>query len=955
LAVWAALLLAVAGCTAPAAPGVPPAVAAKAETASPRYDYRETKMANGLRVITLENQACPIVAVQLWYHVGSKNDQPDRTGFAHMFEHMMFRGTARLGSTDHFDYIRRTGGSCNAFTSNDVTVYHEVLPANQLELALWLESERLAFLKVDRESFQTERKVVEEERRMGRNRPYGTLQDKLLAEVFHVSPYRWPVIGDAAQLRAATVPELRAFWQRYYTPNNCTLVVVGAVTHDQVRQLAGKYFAWIPRGADLPTITVREPMPQERRVVMIQEENAPAPLVGIGYRTVPTTHPDTPALGLLDDILSGGHSSRLYRDLVVQRQLAVHVDSFDEGLEMEGVFGVGAAMIPVVGDPQKVLAAIEEHIARVRQEPVSEKELLKARNRALLAQVTGSLRTSSKAFALGEAAVLEGDTARVNQKLDKIRAVTAADILRVARTYLVPEKALVVLVPMHLPEAAKSAKADSPDAATPAATEAAPAVPAKEAAAVEDSPGGRAIVRPKDLPEAPPVAGLLKGRPKRPHTSATLPNGLQVIVVPDRSLPYVTVDLRLLAGAWTEAKPGAASMTMNLLTRGTARHTEAELAEELDTYAIHLNGEAGSDGAALSASCLSEHLPRAMGLLAETALTPSFPQKEFERRCRQLHSDLSISMTTPSYLANREFQRQVYGTHPYSRTSTGEPADIDRLTVGDLRQWYRQFARPDMAVLIFAGDVEPEAALKLARQAFGQWPAEGPKPKVTLPEFPAPSPTHIVLVDCPGTAQSEIRIGQSLPSFTRHDPGYGAAEVVNGYFGGSFSSWLNEAVRVKRGLTYSVSGGFGDGRFGGQFSVRTFSKSESAAEAVTAILEEIARLRTAAPTAAELAKTQTHFLGAFAGDHETAQQVAGDFWLIASQGLPDNYIDALLDGISRVDAGGCLAVADKLVDPAKLTVVVAGDAAKMKAALEKIAPVTVVKPGGGQASAVGEK
>ena len=238
---------------------------ASACAAGPRqYDFREKTLDNGLRVITLEDPTSPIVAVHLWYHVGSKDEQPERQGFAHMFEHMMFRGTDRLGTEEHFKHIRRNGGSCNAYTSFDQTVYIQTLPANQLELALWLEAERMGFLRIDQTSFDTERKIVEEERRLGLNRPYGTLPEKALREVFKVHPYGWTPIGNIAHLRASAAQELREFWNRYYVPNNATLVIVGDIKHDEAQKLAKRYFGWMPRGHGAEA----DPGDRERGVVL---------------------------------------------------------------------------------------------------------------------------------------------------------------------------------------------------------------------------------------------------------------------------------------------------------------------------------------------------------------------------------------------------------------------------------------------------------------------------------------------------------------------------------------------------------------------------------------------------------------------------------------------------------------------------------------------------------------
>ncbi len=414
------------------------------------YDYRQSTLENGLQVITLEDHSCPIVSVQIWYHVGSKDEDSERQGFAHMFEHMMFRGTDRLGPTDHFDLIRQTGGTTNGYTNFDSTTYLETLPSNQLELALWLEAERMALLRIDQESFDTERKVVEEERRMGLNRPFGTLIENVMPELFRVHPYQWTPIGKIPHLRAATVAELRDFWNRYYVPNNATLVIVGDVDHEAALTLARKYLGWIPRVDDPPRVTVREPLPEKEREVTIREPNAPVPLVMISYRTVPVSDDDAVPLDLLSTILAGGSSSRLYRELVAEKQLAVAADSIGLALEQDGMLGFMAVLSPEGSQPADVLEVIQRQIDRVRSEPVSASELTKAKNQQLSALVTQNLTIDRKARAIGYAAVVEGDVSRVNQQIDAVRAVTVEDLQRVAQTYLSPDRSLVIRVPRNL-------------------------------------------------------------------------------------------------------------------------------------------------------------------------------------------------------------------------------------------------------------------------------------------------------------------------------------------------------------------------------------------------------------------------------------------------------------------------------------------------------------------------
>jgi zinc protease len=917
-AVLAVLVLGVVGCQRPE------------RFEAGRFDYRCTKLENGLEVITLEDFSCPIVAVQLWYHVGSKDEQAERHGFAHMFEHIMFRGTDKLGPTDHFAYIRRVGGMSNGFTGFDRTVYEETLPARQLELALWLEAERMTFLKIDQKSFDTERKVVEEERRMDLNQPYGTLYEKMLAEIFKVHPYHWLPIGNIPNLRAASVQELRDFWMRYYVPSNATLIIVGAVKHEEAQRLARRYFGWIPRYDEPAKVTVKEPEPAEKRTVKPKEENAPAPLVGVVYRTVPINNKDSVAVDLLAEILGGGRSSRIYRELVAEKQLAVGAEAVSWSLEQDGLFGAGAVMSPVGGDANSILEIIEGHISRLRTEAVSERELMKAKNQMLRGLVTSNLGIESKARMLGSAAVEYGDVSQVNRQLDDIRKVTAADIQRVANEYLTDERTLEVKVERNLLGAASGMLGIAKEEETPITAE-----PEK----VTPKPGRGGLERGGDWPKEAPFAKISAAKITPKYSSKKLENGLKVLVVPNHEVPFVSIQLGFLSGAWTESKPGTAAMTMQMLAKGTSKHSEGELADELETYAISLSGTGEMDTSMVNIGCLTEYTELAMGLLGEVALTPSFPEEEFEKLRKQVLTSLAVSSAEPEYVADREFRRKLYGEHPYSRTATGEVEDVNALVIEDLKGWWSKFARPDAAVLIFSGDIEEEKAFELAKETFGGWKVSGERPDIKMPPLAEAAETHIYLVGLPGSTQSQIRVGQR--GITRHDDGYFVSRIVSNYFGWAFNSRLNESIRVAKGLTYGVWGGYTAERFAGEFEVGTFSKTESTAEAVRAVLEEIGRLKTEGPSDDELESSRSYILGSFVRGRETPQQIASDLWLIESQDLSEDYLERLLDGIAKAKRADCERLVRETIKPDKLVIIVVGEAEKLKEGLEKIAPVTV--------------
>ncbi|MHC4722033.1 MAG: M16 family metallopeptidase, partial [Planctomycetota bacterium] len=746
--------------------------------------------------------------------------------------------------------------------------------------------------------------------------------------LFKVHPYRWMPIGDLGHLRAASVGELRDFWTQYYVPNNTTLIIVGDVGHTEAQTLAKRYFGWIPPWPEPERVQIREPLADGPRMVIIDDENAPAGLAGMIWRTVPHGHKDEVVLDLLSEILGGGNSSRLYRELVAQKQIAVKTMATTWNAEHDGIFIAGAMYRPQQ-DPNELSEAIERHIKKIRAEGVTEQELIKARNQMLKLIVTRNLTVKTKSEMLGSAAVVVGDTSHANKILDEVRRVSREDMQRVAVKYLIDRHVLKGVVRPNPKGQMAGAKDDETAPITAEREEKAP------------PPGRKGVGRSEDFPAEAPFAALKAFKPTPEYSSRTLDNGMKVIVVPNHEVPFVSFTLGLLNGAWTEDKPGTASMAMQMLTKGTAKHTEAALAEELERYAISMAGSAGMDTSQVNANCLSEHLGRAMELLAEVVLEPAFDEPEFDKLRKQALTTLAVQAATPNYLADKEFRKRLYGRHPYARTVTGEPSDVEALKVEDLKLWWANFIRPNKATLIFAGDIDEAKAVALAQRALGDWKkgTAGPAPQPA--EIPTTSDTHIYIVDRPGSAQSVIRVGQL--GITRHQqPEYFISRIVSNYFGWSFNSRLNDTIRVKKGLTYAVFGGYTAQALGGDFKINTFTKTDSTAETVKVTLDEIRRLQDEVPTKMELGDSKSYFAGSFVRHRETPQQVARDLWLIESQKLGDDYLERLLAKIAQTTEEDCDNLVDETLNPGKMIIVVVGDAAKIKEQLEKIAPVTVV-------------
>jgi zinc protease len=893
------------------------------------YDFKDIKLDNGLRVITLEDFSTPIVAVQVWYHVGSKNEDPTRQGFAHMFEHLMFRGTDRLGPKDHFEFIRRVGGDCNAFTSFDYTAYVNDLPSNQLDLALWLEAERMMFLHVDQDNYVTERKVVEEERRVSLNEPYGTVLEKALPTIYKELPYRWTPIGSIADLEAAGVDEVKKFWDTYYVPDNAALIIVGAIKHEDAQALAKKYFGWMPSCPQPPRVEQQEPPQDKPREAVLDEPQGPVPLAAYGFRGVPESDPDFVPLEVLMGVLGGGDSSRLYLDLVKDKKIASQIMAEAYSFELSGLFGAGAALAPGA-KIDDVLAALDAHLQRVINEPVSEREMTKVKNQLRRTLVTDLMTAANKARLMGEATMIHGTPDWLNQQMAKIDAVTVEDMQRVAKKYIVPENRSTFRV---LPKPGSGA-ADQTDGTAPTTPPNAPYM--KEANCKANAK------RPDDYPKEPPFQSLLEEIPPAEMVKRTLDNGLQVVVVPNHEVPFATAMLGMKYGAWAENPdmPGAASMALAMLTKGTEHYSADQLAEIVEFNALTLAGDADMDVASVSATGLADKIGMALDLMSDVVRRPTFPEQEFNLLKQQRIVSLSISEEDPGYLADRELRRQVYGNHPYARTVTGESADVKKLELPVCVEWWKTYARPDAAILYVAGDVDPQQVFDLVGKNFGDWKAEGALPEPKLPAIPPHQPTHIYLVDNPGAVQSQIRVGQT--SITRGDPYYHAARVYTQIFGGSFGSRLNEVIRVQKGLTYGAGGGFMPYRFSGTYMGHTFTKTPTTAETVQALIDVVKSMQSKPPTDAELSVAKSYLVGSFPSQLETPQDRVAFQWTIDYNKLPQDYLNQALQGYRKTTSKDLEHIASAIVKPEELAVVVVGDAKAVQADLEKIAPVTVV-------------
>src|ERR1051326_7407415 len=434
---------------------------ASAQTRLPRIDFRQRTLANGLQVLSVVDKSSPSVAINVWYHVGSKDDPDQRSGFAHLFEHIMFKSTKNMKAEMMDRLTEDVGGSNNAFTEDDVTVYYEIVPSNYLETLLWAEADRLSGLTVDEENFHSERAVVEEEFRQSvLAPPYGRFYYALQQKSFNAHPYKRPTIGSIENLEAATLLDVQKFHATYYRPDNATLLLVGDFDPKQLDGWVDKYFGPIAKpNLPLPRVEIKEPPRSGEKRFIEYGNNVPLSAVGITYLVPPEKSEDAPALNLADIILSRGRSSRLYQSLVYQQQVAQSVNATADLREDAGLFYL-TAIVAAAKKPEDAEAALRAEVKKLQDVPVSAAELEKAKNQIITSLLRQRETNLGKAQSLGGAAVLLGDPNRVNTELEHLQAVTAADVQRVARKYFTDENRYVIY---YLPESARPPTSSNKD------------------------------------------------------------------------------------------------------------------------------------------------------------------------------------------------------------------------------------------------------------------------------------------------------------------------------------------------------------------------------------------------------------------------------------------------------------------------------------------------------------
>jgi zinc protease len=913
-------LLAIAGLTTSSAQTRPAAPAAASDV--PRIAFEKFTLPNGLDVILRQDRRLPVVAVDLWYHVGPSNEEPGRTGFAHLFEHMMFQCSKHVPCDSHFKLLEAAGASdINGTTDYDRTNYFETLPANQLELALWLESDRMGYLldKLDQAALSNQQDVVRNERRQSvENQPYGLAEERLVQALFPKGhPYYGNVIGSHEDIQAAKLDDVQRFFRQYYAPNNASLAIVGDIDPAQTKALVQKYFGSLKRGPAVPPIKAATPrIAMERRVVV--PSRVELPRVYMAWITPAIFKPGDADADITATILGGGRSSRLYKKLVYEKQIAQNVSAQQYSLILGSMFQIEATARPghTVEELEK---ALDEELAALRATPPEAREVERARN-TIETNIVGGLeqlggfggvadRLNSYNHYVGTPDYLQRDVARY-------RAVTPATVQAFVRQHL-PQNGRVVL----------HAVAGEPAAA--------PQVPTPPPAKTAEGAGAQSINVDEPWRSTVPKAGAMRTVQIETPQSVTLPNGLTLILSERRGLPIVAASVVLRTGSDANPadKAGMANFVAAMLDEGTATRNALQIADEVAQLGGSLTTGSSMDATTISGRSLAKNFGSLLEVMADVTLRPSFPAQEIDRQRAQRLGQLVQQRDNPAQVVATVTAAALYGPrHPYGYSEIGTEASVKAITRDDMMAFWKQNFVANNAALVVAGDISMADLRAAAEKAFGSWQRGTP----AQPALGAPGTTQarIVIVDKPGSPQTQLRVASI--GAARSSPDFRPLQLMNLALGGLFSSRINMNLREEHGYSYGASSQFSFRRAPGPFQIASGVRTDVTAASISEVMKEVRGMIERPMGDDELKFAKDSLANSLAGAFESSQDAVGNFSNVFIYDLGLDYYTKYAQQVNAVTTAQTLEVSKKYLVPANMVVIAVGDRKVIEPELKKL-------------------
>jgi len=886
-----------------------------AQSAQLEIPFTRFVLDNGLTLLVHEDRKAPIVAVNIWYHVGSKNEEPGRTGFAHLFEHLMFNGSENYDD-DYFKVLEPLGATdLNGTTNTDRTNYFQNVPTSALDVALWMESDRMGHLigAIDQAKLDEQRGVVQNEKRQGENQPYGQVSNRIFENTYPAGhPYSWSVIGSMEDLEAASLEDVHGWFERYYGAANAVIVLAGDIDPETARQKVEQYFGDIPSG---PPVTKQDvwvaPRSGRHRVTM--QDRVPQARIYKVWNVPEWGSEEAIELGLFARVLASGKNSRLYERLVYREQIASAVSASVSERELGSLFVTTVTALPGQ-DLAEIESIMDEELERLLSEGPTPDELALAQTQVRAGFIRGIERIGGfggKSDVLARNEVFAGDAAFYQTRL-RVNAEAGPDQIRqTAQAWLGTGE---FVLEVH---------------------------PYREGAVVAST------VDRSRLPDA--------GEPPRAEfpdvERATLPNGLEIVLARRDAVPVVNLRLTVDAGYASDAfgTLGTANLAMQMLDEGTATRDALQINEELMRLGATLGSGSNLDVSTVSMSALSENLSASMELFADVVLHPSFPEADFERLRRQTLAGIQQESVNPIAMSLRVMPKLMYGEdHPYSLplTGSGTAESVGSLTTSDLRGFHARWFKPNNAKLLVVGNTTMDEIRRLADDAFADW-QRGEVPDKQLPEVAHQDGQAIYVMDRPEAIQSVIFAGHVAPP--KSDPDDLAITTMNAVLGGEFSARINMNLREDKHWSYGAQSLFFDARGQRPFIVFAPVQSDRTTESVQEIVNELQGIVGERPvTDAELDRVVRSRTRTLPGSWETNGAVLGSIAEIEQFGLPDDHFDTLADRIRGLTTEELNQIARRVIRPDRVIWVVVGDKESIEEGLRglDLGPVYEIDPDG---------
>lgn len=886
-----------------------PTVVAPVSADSFTQGVKKTVLDNGLTVLTKEVHTAPVVSVQVWYKVGSRNEVKGENGISHQLEHLMFKGTTAR-PVQFGRLFSALGSQFNAFTSYDETAYFGTVQRDRLEALLTLEADRMENSLIGPEQLKSEKRVVISELQGYENSPGYRLSRAVMRDAFPNRAYGLSVGGTKADVEKFTVEQVRNYYQTYYSPDNATLVITGDFATEPVLKVVKETYGKLTKRGNeekrtRENVAPSSPVaPTTKKAPIVLKQPGSAALLQAVYPLPDIKHPDVPAIDVMDAILTGGRSSRLYQALV-ESGLASSVSGGAAELIEPGWYEINATAAPGQ-ELSKIAQVLQESLGKLQQQPVTTEELNRAKTQLQASYILGNQDITSQASQLGYNQTIAGDYHFIEQYLAAIAKVTPAQVQKVAKTYLNPAKQTIGFFEPTQPDGKPGTSS------------------AGSGRTVENFSPGKPVDPAELAKYLPPATSATDSAKQSLPEEFTLNNGLRVLLLRDRSLPTINLSGQIDAGTEFDGnqKAGLANLTAANLMNGTQTKNALTLAKTLEDLGADLSFSASREGVNVSGEGLSKNLPILIQTLADVLENATFPADQLELSRQRALTSLKVQLDDPRGLGRQVFQQAIYPeNHPFHSFPTFE--SLKSISRDDLLGFYQKYYRPDSTTIAIVGDFDPVKVKTLLNQAFGTWQATGKPPVLKISSVPLPQTSTRLNKIIPGKAEAVTYIGYN--GISRKDPRYYAALILNQILGGdTLSSRLGTEVRDRLGLTYGIYSGFAAGINPGPFLIQMQTAPGDTQKAIASTLALLKQLREQGVTEAEFNTAKRSLTNSYPVDLANPSNVSSIILDNAVLGLSRSEIRDFPQRIQAVTMAQMQQAIEDLIKPENLVIVTAG-------------------------------